>query len=259
LGADAHYDGFDPGWTSYREAAAYLFAGRWDRYLEICAGLVAQPGIGHVLGKCGQLMALPYAGRDEEARAIAEDTLAAARAHANPWCIAFAFYASGSALARADPAGALRLFREGLAYAQEHRVLLLEVAIAPLAAGLEGAHGDLSQAWALLDTALDSLHRTGNAATLALVFANLAVCLDRIDQPAVAATLYGASTLHAVGQYAVELPGMVDHLRAVLGDTAFDNCAATGAAMDAADAVAYARHHIELARRQAANPDSGRT
>jgi hypothetical protein len=29
--------------------------------------------------------------------------------------------------------------------------------------------------------------------------------------------------------------------------------------MDLADAVAYARHHIELARRQTANPDPGRT
>jgi hypothetical protein len=90
------------------------------------------------------------------------------------------------------------------------------------------------------------------------VFANLAVCFDRIDQPDVAATIYGASTLQPVGQFTVELSGVVDHLRAVLGDTAFDNCAATGAAMDAANAVAYARHHIELAR-QAANPDSGRT
>jgi hypothetical protein len=70
-------------------------------------------------------LALPYAGRDEEARAIAEDTLAAARAHANPWCIALAFYASGFALARPDPARALRLFREGLAYAQEHRTTVV--------------------------------------------------------------------------------------------------------------------------------------
>ena len=124
---------------------------------------------------------------------------------------------------------------------------------------LETLHGDPGQALALFDTALDSLHRTGNAATLAMAFANLAVCFDRLDQPDVAATIYGASTLQAVSQYVLELPGVVDHLRAVLGDTAFDNCAATGAAMDAADAVAYARHHIELARRQAANPDSGRT
>jgi hypothetical protein len=91
------------------------------------------------------------------------------------------------------------------------------------------------------------------------VFANLAVCFDRFDQPDVAATIYGASTLLVASQSVLELSGVVDHLRAVLGDTAFDNCAATGAAMDPAEAVAYARHHIELARRQAANPDSRRT
>jgi hypothetical protein len=45
----------------------------------------------------------------------------------------------------------------------------------------------------------------------------------------------------------------------VLGDAAFDQCPATGAAMDLADTVEYARHHIELARRQAANPNTGRT
>jgi hypothetical protein len=258
LAADARFHPFDPAWTRYREAVAHILAGRLDRYLEICAGLEGQPGAGHVLGKCGQLLALPFAGRDQEARAIAEDALAAARAHANPYLIALAFLASGMAYARPDPARALRLFREGLAYAREHRQLLLEANITQEAALVETLHGDPGQALALFDATLDSLHRTGNAVTLALVFANLAVCFDRIDQPDVAATIYGASTLQPVSQLVLELPGVVDHLRAVLGDTAFDNCAATGAAMDAADAVAYARHHIELAGRQAANPDSGR-
>jgi hypothetical protein len=259
LEADARYDPFDPAWTRYREAVAHLLAGRLDRYGEICAGLEGQPGAGHVLGKCGLLLTLPYAGRDDEARAIAVDILPAARAHANPWCIALAFFASGWALARADPAMALRLFREGLGYAREHRQDVYESNIAQEAALLETLHGDPGQALALFDATLDSLHRTGNAVTLARVFANLAVCFDRIDQPDVAATIYGASTFQPVSQYVLGLPGVVDHLRAVLGDTAFDNCAATGAAMDAADAVAYARRHIELARRQAANPDSGRT
>jgi hypothetical protein len=136
---------------------------------------------------------------------------------------------------------------------------MLEATIAHEAALLETLHGDPGQALALFDTALDSLHRTGNAGSLAILFANLAVCFDRFDQPDVATTIYGASTLQPISQMVVELPGVVDHLRAVLGETAFDNSAATGAAMDAADAVAYARHHIELARRQATNPDSGRT
>ena len=90
-------------------------------------------------------------------------------------------------------------------------------------------------------------------------FAYLAVCFDRLDRPDVAATLYGASTNQAIGQLTVELPAVVDHLRAALGDVAFDQCVATGANMDLSDVVGYARHHIELARRQAANPDSSGT
>ena len=209
MAADARYDPFDPAWTRFREAQAHLLAGRLDRYLEMCAGLEGQPGTGHVLGKCGLLFALPHAGRDEEARAIAEDTLAAARAHANPWCIALALYGFGRAFAPADPARALRLFREGLAYAQAHRLSLFETTIAH--ALLETLHGDPGRALALFDTPL----RTGNEMNPALVFSNLAVCFDRIDQPDVAATIYGASTLQAASQYVLELPGVVGHLRAV--------------------------------------------
>ena len=48
-------------------------------------------------------------------------------------------------------------------------------------------------------------------------------------------------------------PTAVDHLRAVLGETAFDQCVAAGAAMEPADAVAYARDQIQAARRQIAD------
>jgi hypothetical protein len=229
-----------------------------DRYMQMCANLTAQPGPAHVLGRCGLLLALPLAGRDEEARAIAEDTLAAARAHANPWCIALALDGLGRAFAPADPARALEVLHDGLAYAQEHRLQLFEAAIALQAASLEALHGDLRQALALFDAALDSLQRAGNATSLGGSLAPLAACFDRFVQPDVAATLYGAST-RAVSQYVVELPAVADHLRAALGDAAFEKCAATGATMDLADAVEYARHHIELARRQTANPDCAGT
>jgi hypothetical protein len=258
LGADARFDGFDPAWTSYREAEAHLIAGRLNRFLEICANLAAQPGLGQVVGRCGLLVGLPLVGRTEEARAIAEDTLTAARTHANPFCIANALYGSGRAFAPAAPLRALRVLRDGLTYAQEHRLPLFEAAIAVEAASLEAAHGDLGQALALFDAALDSFQRAGNAGSLGGALALLAVWFDRLERPDVAATLYGASN-RALSQYVVELPAVVDHLRAALGDAAFDQYAADGAALDLADAVGYARHQIELARRQAANPDSGRT
>jgi hypothetical protein len=136
---------------------------------------------------------------------------------------------------------------------------MFEASTALQAASLEALHGDPGQALSLFDAALDSSHRAGNVASVGGALAYLAVCFDRFDQSDVAATLYGASTNRAVSQYVVELPAVVDHLRAVLGDAAFDQYAATGAAIDLAEAVGYARHHIELARRQAANPDSGST
>jgi predicted ATPase/class 3 adenylate cyclase len=258
LGADAHYDGFDPAWTSYREAQAHLLAGRLDRYLEICAGLAAQPAPAHVLGQCGLLLALPLVGRDEEARMIAEDTLAGARDHGNPFFVALALTGSGWAFAKADPARAMRVLRDGLAYAQAHRLPLFEASIALQAATLEAVHGDLGQALALFDASLDSVHRAGNVTNAASTLAYLAVCFDRFDRPDVAATLYGVSSSNQT-ILVIGLPGAVEHLRTVLGDAAFDQCAATGAAMDLAEAVEYARHHIELARRQNANPDTGRT
>jgi hypothetical protein len=110
----------------------------------------------------------------------------------------------------------------------------------------------------LFDTAIVSLHRAGNVASLAIALAWLAVCFDRFDRPDVAATLYGASTNPNQAHQIIGLPAAVEHLRSVPGD-AFDQCAATGAGMDPADAVEHARHQIQLARRQAANPDSGRT
>jgi tetratricopeptide (TPR) repeat protein len=259
LGADARYDGFDPAWSRVREAGAHMVAGRLDRCIEIWANLAAQPGTGQVMGRCGLLNVLPMAERAEEAMAIAEDTLMAARAHGNPFIVAMALLGSGVAFAAAEPARALHFFRGGLVYAQQHRLPLFEAAIALSSARLEAAQGDLGQALALFDAALNSFLGAGDVATLGRSLAYLAACFERINRPDVAATLYGASTNQPPGQYAVNLPAVVDHLRAALGDAAFDQYAATGAAMDLGEAVDYARHHLELARRQAANPDSSGT
>jgi hypothetical protein len=91
------------------------------------------------MGRCGLLYALPMAGWAEEARAIAEDTLTAARAYGNPFLVALALAGSGVAFFQADPARALRFVREGLVYAQEHRLLFFEAIIAQVAAVLEAA------------------------------------------------------------------------------------------------------------------------
>lgn len=90
---------------------------------------------------------------------------------------------------------------------------------------------------------MDSFHRAGYHATLAATFA------DGFDLAAVA-TVYGTSTHQfAIGRV-LNRPGVADRLRAVLGETLFDGCVATGAAMEPADAVRYARQQIQIARRE---------
>jgi predicted ATPase len=259
LEGDARYDPFHPAWTRNRDALANLMAGRLDRAMQIFANLAAQPNPARVTGRCGLQLALVLGGRAEEAMAIAEDNVAAARAHGNPFLVALALTESGLAFAQAHPDRALRLFHEGLAYAQQHRIPLLEAIATRNAAGLEALHGDVGQSLALFDTALDILHGAGSVTAMGATLAHLAVCFDRLDRSDIAATLYGASTNQAVGRYVVTLPAVVDHLRAALGDAAFDQFAATGANMDLADAVGYARHQIGLARRHSDNPHPSRT
>jgi hypothetical protein len=78
--ADSRYDPFDTAWSHIREAAAHLVAGRLDRCMEIWANLATPSGTAQIMGRCGLLNLLPLAGRAEEARAIAADTLTRARA-----------------------------------------------------------------------------------------------------------------------------------------------------------------------------------
>ena len=72
---------------------------------------------------------------------------------------------------------------------------------------------------------------------------------DRAAQPEVAAGLYGATTHHPAAHAIVgDLPVVVAHLRAVLGDGVLSQYAASGAAMETGEIVAYARQNIRTAR-----------
>ena len=182
--------------------------------------------------------------------AIAEETVAAARAHGNPFWIAHALLGYGRAFTLSDPPRALTILRQGLDYTRQHRLPFWEALIARDAAPLEAVHGDLNQALALFDTTIDSLHRAGNVAHLAATLAGLAGFFDRVEQPEIAATIYGTSAHHANINIVINLPAVLDHLGAVLGDTVFGRCVATGAAMEPGDAVHYARAQIQTARRE---------
>jgi predicted ATPase len=250
LEADSRYEPFDPGWSRNMMASVHLAAdGDLERYLEVFANLIAQPGLAHVLGLVAQLYMLPAAGRAEEARAIEAETLSVARAHSNPAWIVFALTGSGRAFAATDPARALDAFHQAIVLTHEQRMPFLEARVAQESAGLEITHGDRDKGLELLDVAIDAYHRAGNHVDLAATLADLAVFFDNNAQPETAATLYGASTHYmATTAWIMNVPAATNHLRAALGDSVFDEHVAVGAAMEPAVAVRYARDQIQLTR-----------
>lgn len=247
LELDPRYDPFDSALNSLMEATAHRYAGRFERWLEISAELTDQPGNGHIIGLWALTFMLAELRRADEARALADEAVEAARTHGNPMWISLALWGYGRAFTETDPTRARMALREALDYAQDHRLPMLEANIARHAASLEAAHGQLDDALVLFDTALDSFDRSGNHGDLSTTLAYLTVCFDRIGRPEIAATLCGTSTT-STKRHAVQ-----DRLRGSLGQHAFDECFAAGAAMQPADAVAYARHHIDITRSELAD------
>ena len=242
---DARDDPFEDGWSEMLESLAHLFGGRIERRVEISADLAARTGFARVVGLCGLTWALPAVGRADEAKAIADETVDAARLYGNPFWIGWALGGYGRAFADSAPVQALDALREGLRYAREHRLGFWEANLAQDAARLEASHGELGDALALFSTSIDSFHRAGNIVFLAATLASLAVFFDRFGRAEVAAVVYGASTRQASIGLVPTLGLAIAHLRSVLGEARFDELVAEGSAQETAEAVRFAQLQIE--------------
>jgi tetratricopeptide (TPR) repeat protein len=246
LEADPRADPFEPGLTRKWTAIAHTHTGQPEQAMELYVGMMARRGPAYVYGISGLLLLLAALGRSDEAGPLAEDALVAARSLGNPFFVAYTLYAFGLAFGRSDPSKAQDAFTQGLAYATEHRQVLVKASIARDAARLENAHGDLARSLDLYDLALDVQQGSGNVANLVPTLASLAVGLARTGQGQAAATLYGAT---ADSSTSFVVPATtVEHLRAALGDEDFDRCAAVGAAMGPLEAAHYAHRQIDQAR-----------
>ncbi len=96
LERDERYEGFEDGWSAFWEASARRYTNQLDQFLEICERLADGEGFAHVIGRCGLLGVLAGVGRQDEARAIADDTLERARDLAIPFWIAYAMTGWGA-------------------------------------------------------------------------------------------------------------------------------------------------------------------
>src|SRR5207302_1020960 len=178
--------------ASFIEALGQVYCGNLERYVEL-TGMVAQRyGSGRGYGLASYVDGLQASGRVEEALALAEESVAAAREIGNPYWVSYALWIAGLAFSKADAQRALAAWDEGVAFVREHRVQFFEGFLARDAARLHTSDGEPEAALVLFSEAIAAFHRAGNVPQLIITLASVPALFERLDRLAPAAMLLGA-------------------------------------------------------------------
>jgi DNA-binding CsgD family transcriptional regulator len=232
------------------EALGQVYCGNLDRYIELTGEVVRRYGSDRGYGLASYVDGLQSAGRIEEALALTEESVAAARRLGNPYWVAYALWIAGMAFSRTNARRALAAWEEGIAFVHEHRIHFFEGFLARDAARLNTSDGEPDVALGLFAEAIQAFHRAGNVPQLIITLASVPALFERLDRLEPAAMLLGAmsresSSLHHVP----ELAELGDRLTSRLGATKTDELLAAGAGLDLDAAAVYARRQIDAARR----------
>jgi predicted ATPase/class 3 adenylate cyclase/DNA-binding CsgD family transcriptional regulator len=250
LEGDPRYEACEPGYATFIEALGQVYCGDLDRYVELTGAVASKYGRERGYGLAAYVDGLQSAGRTDEALALTEESVAAARELGNPYWISYALWIAGLALSKADARRALAAWDEGVAFVREHRVHFFDGFLARDAARLHTSDGEPAVALGLFDDAIAAFHRAGNVPQLIITLASVPVLFERLDRLVPAATLLGAmsrqpSSLHHVP----ELRDVSDRLGGQLGTSRLHELTSDGAGFDLNAAADYARRQIGAARR----------
>ena len=251
LEMDSRYDACEPGYASFVEALASVYCGDLDRYVELTGTVARRFGRDRGYGLAAYVDGLQSCGRIEEALALTEESVAAARALGNPYWISYALWIAGMAFSKADVRRAFAAWDEGVAFVREQRVHFFEGFLARDAARLHTTDGDPHTALMLFAEALSAFQRAGNVPQLVITLASVPALFERLDRPAPALVILGAlsrepTTFHHVP----ELRELGDRVRRMLGEQRADELTAEGAGLDLGQAAVYAREQLDVARRE---------
>ena len=251
LEAAGGYDPCEPGYSMFIEALGQVYCGDLDRYVELTGEVAARYGTQRGYGLASYVDGLQSAGRVEEALALTEQSVAAARDLGNPYWISYALWIAGMAFARSDARRALAAWDEGVAFVREHRVHFFDGFMARDAARLHSSAGEPEVALGLFGEAIDAFQRAGNVPQLIITLASVPALFERLGRFEPAAMLVGAmaeqpSSFHHVP----ELADLRDRLTSRLGASRAAELAAAAASFDLNDTAIYARQQLDVARRE---------
>jgi DNA-binding CsgD family transcriptional regulator len=250
LETDSRYDACEPGYAMFVEALGQVYCGDLDRYVELTGQVAQRFGRERGYGLASYVDGLQSAGRTDEALALAEESVAAARDLGNPYWISYALWIAGLAFSRTDARRALAAWDEGVAFVREHRVHFFEGFLARDAARLHTSDGEPGAALVLFAEAIAAFHRAGNVPQLIITLASVPALFERLGRNEAAATLFGAMSREPSSFHHVpELAELGVRVKAALGAQKADALTSAGAALDLNDAAVYARQQIDAARR----------
>ena len=250
LEADDRYDPCEPGYSMFIEALGHVYCGDLDRYIELTGEVAERYGAERGYGLASYVDGLQSAGRVDEALALTEQSVAAARGLGNPYWIAYALWIAGMAFSRSDSRRALAAWDEGVAFVREHRVHFFEGFLARDAARLHTSDGEPEAALVLFGDAITSFQRAGNVPQLIITLASVPALCERLERFEAAATLLGAMSRHESSFHHVpELAGLEARLASKLEARRTRELVAEGAGFDLDAAAVYARQQIDAARR----------
>ena len=192
LEVDSRYDACEPGYASFVEALASVYCGDLDRYVELTGAVARDYGRDRGYGLAAYVDGLQSCGRIEEALALTEESVAAARSLGNPYWISYALWIAGMAFSKADVRRAFAAWDEGVAFVREHRVHFFEGFLARDAARLHTTDGEAHAALLLFGEALSAFQRAGNVPQLVITLASVPALFTRLDRPEPAMVIIGA-------------------------------------------------------------------
>jgi predicted ATPase/class 3 adenylate cyclase/DNA-binding CsgD family transcriptional regulator len=247
---DSRYDACEPGYATFIEALGHVYCGDLDRYVQLTGEVANRYGGDRGYGLAAYVDGLQSAGRVEEALALTEESVAAARELGNPYWISYALWIAGLALSKSDVPRALAAWDEGVAFVREHRVHFFDGFLARDAGRLHTSDGEPAAALPLFDEAIAAFHRAGNVPQLIITLASVPLLFERLDRLAPAATLLGAmSQQQSSFHHVPELSDLGDRLAGKLGTSRLRELTSDGAELDLNDAANYARQQISAAQR----------
>lgn len=250
LEADPRYDACEPGYSMFIEALGQVYCGNLDRYVELTGEVARRYGAERGYGLASYVDGLQSAGRVEEALALTEESVAAARTNGNPYWVSYSLWIAGMAFSKSDRRRAVAAWDEGVAFVREHRVHFFEGFLARDAGRLHTSDGEPEVALVLFGEAIEAFHRAGNVPQLIITLASVPALFERLDRLDQAATLLGAmSQQEASFHHVPELTELDGRLAATLGEERTRELIAAGSAFDLNAAAVYARQQIDAARR----------